>query len=213
MVVTADDPSCHSSQNEQDNRHYARAAKIAMVEPSDPQECKDFVKPWPVSCRSEFDLPRCCTAPPHGSATPRDWSQCGERRGARLRRRPTGATSASSVCTPAHAYANHPLVEERLQQAGGVRLHPCAGKRPEQAGAGRRQGGRHHGLRRLPVRQGGVPGGDVLPEAGPDLSPCPWISSGTLPPRVEKLYVIEELEPLHGRCRSRPPASPAWARS
>ena len=44
IVVTADDPSCHSSQNEQDNRHYARAAKIAMVEPSDPQECKDFVK-------------------------------------------------------------------------------------------------------------------------------------------------------------------------
>ena len=42
IVVTADDPSCHSSQNEQDNRHYARAAKIAMVEPSDPQECKDF---------------------------------------------------------------------------------------------------------------------------------------------------------------------------
>ena len=35
VVVTADDPSCHSSQNEQDNRHYARAAKIAMVEPSD----------------------------------------------------------------------------------------------------------------------------------------------------------------------------------
>ena len=39
IVVTADDPSCHSSQNEQDNRHYARAAKIAMVEPSDAQEC------------------------------------------------------------------------------------------------------------------------------------------------------------------------------
>ena len=43
IIVNADDPSCHSSQNEQDNRHYARAAKIACIEPSDPQECKDFV--------------------------------------------------------------------------------------------------------------------------------------------------------------------------
>ena len=34
VIVSADDPSMHSSQNEQDNRHYARAAKIGMVEPS-----------------------------------------------------------------------------------------------------------------------------------------------------------------------------------
>ena len=39
IVVSADDPSCHSSQNEQDNRLFARAAKVAMVEPSDSQEC------------------------------------------------------------------------------------------------------------------------------------------------------------------------------
>ena len=71
VVVTADDPSCHSSQNEQDNRHYARAAKIAMVEPSDPQECKDFVA---LACQlSEgFDCPalhRAATRP----AAPRGW--------------------------------------------------------------------------------------------------------------------------------------------
>jgi len=56
IVITADDPSMHSSQNEQDNRHYARAAKIAMVEPSDSQECKDFVK---VACEisERFDTP------------------------------------------------------------------------------------------------------------------------------------------------------------
>ena len=56
VVVTADDPSCHSSQNEQDNRHYARAAKIAMVEPSDAQESKDFVA---LACdiSEQFDTP------------------------------------------------------------------------------------------------------------------------------------------------------------
>jgi len=44
VVVTADDPGMHSSQNEQDNRLYAPHAKIAMVEPSDSQECKTFMK-------------------------------------------------------------------------------------------------------------------------------------------------------------------------
>lgn len=43
VLVTADDPSMHSSQNEQDNRYYARMAKVAMVEPSDSQECKDMI--------------------------------------------------------------------------------------------------------------------------------------------------------------------------
>lgn len=44
VIVTADEPGMHSSQNEQDNRIYAYHAKVPMVEPSDSQECKDFVK-------------------------------------------------------------------------------------------------------------------------------------------------------------------------
>lgn len=44
VVVTADEPGMHSSQNEQDNRLFAPHAKVAMVEPSDGQECKDFIK-------------------------------------------------------------------------------------------------------------------------------------------------------------------------
>ena len=44
VVVSADDPGMHSSQNEQDNRLFAPHAKVAMVEPSDSQECKDFMK-------------------------------------------------------------------------------------------------------------------------------------------------------------------------
>ena len=42
LVVSADDPGLASSQNEQDNRHYARAAGVPMLEPSDSQECYDF---------------------------------------------------------------------------------------------------------------------------------------------------------------------------
>ncbi|MFL8675556.1 indolepyruvate ferredoxin oxidoreductase subunit alpha [Clostridioides sp. GD02404] len=44
IIVSGDDPGMHSSQNEQDNRHYAKFAKIAMVEPSNSQECKDMLK-------------------------------------------------------------------------------------------------------------------------------------------------------------------------
>lgn len=56
VVVTADDPSMHSSQNEQDNRYYARFARIALVEPSDSQECVDFLKEaYRISER--FDMP------------------------------------------------------------------------------------------------------------------------------------------------------------
>ena len=42
LLISADDPGCHSSQNEQDNRLYAPHAKLAMLEPSDSQECRDF---------------------------------------------------------------------------------------------------------------------------------------------------------------------------
>jgi indolepyruvate ferredoxin oxidoreductase alpha subunit len=44
VIINADDPGLHSSQDEQDNRYYARAAKIGMLEPSDSQECKDMIK-------------------------------------------------------------------------------------------------------------------------------------------------------------------------
>ncbi len=43
VLISADDPGLHSSQNEQDNRYYAKMAKVAMVEPSSSQECKDMV--------------------------------------------------------------------------------------------------------------------------------------------------------------------------
>ena len=56
VIVTADDPSMHSSQNEQDNRNYAKFAKIPMLEPSDPQEAKDFIR-LAFQISSLFDTP------------------------------------------------------------------------------------------------------------------------------------------------------------
>ena len=56
VIVSADDPGCHSSQNEQDNRLYAPHAKIGMMEPSDSQECKDFTKAA-FEISEKFDVP------------------------------------------------------------------------------------------------------------------------------------------------------------
>ncbi len=44
VIVTADDPGMHSSQNEQDNRNFAIFGKLMLIEPSDSQECKDYIK-------------------------------------------------------------------------------------------------------------------------------------------------------------------------
>lgn len=56
VIMVADDPGMHSSQNEQDSRFYARSSKVPMLEPSDSQECKDFVK-QAFSISEKFDCP------------------------------------------------------------------------------------------------------------------------------------------------------------
>ncbi len=56
IILSADDPSMFSSQNEQDNRHYARLANIPMVEPSNPQEIKDLMK-YCYELSEEYEVP------------------------------------------------------------------------------------------------------------------------------------------------------------
>jgi indolepyruvate ferredoxin oxidoreductase, alpha subunit len=56
VIVSADDPSLHSSQNEQDNRHYARFAKIPMLEPADAREAKEYIK-LAFEISEQFDTP------------------------------------------------------------------------------------------------------------------------------------------------------------
>ena len=56
VIVSADDPSLHSSQNEQDNRNYARFAKIPMLEPADAQEAKEYIK-IAFEISEKFDTP------------------------------------------------------------------------------------------------------------------------------------------------------------
>ncbi|HLE29850.1 MAG TPA: indolepyruvate ferredoxin oxidoreductase subunit alpha [Anaerolineales bacterium] len=56
VVISADDPGMHSSQNEQDNRYLALMAKVPVLEPSDAQECKDFIK-LGMEISEQFSVP------------------------------------------------------------------------------------------------------------------------------------------------------------
>ncbi len=56
VIVSADDPSCHSSQNEQDNRYYAKLANIPMLEPSSPEEAKEMTR-QAFDISEELELP------------------------------------------------------------------------------------------------------------------------------------------------------------
>jgi len=112
VIVSADDPSMHSSQNEQDNRYYAKAAKIALIEPSDAQECLDFMKEaYQISER--FDMPvlfRTTTRVSHSKSL----VTFGERQEAAIH--PYKRNGRKYVCAPANAYHNHPKVEANLAE-------------------------------------------------------------------------------------------------
>ena len=111
VVVSADDPSMHSSQNEQDNRHYARAAKIAMVEPADSQECLDFTKAaYEIS--EMFDIPvmlRTTTRVSHSKSLVA-LGQRTEHETEEYVRNPK-----KNVASPANALVNHPKLEKNLK--------------------------------------------------------------------------------------------------
>jgi len=70
VIAVADEPGMHSSQNEQDSRHYARAAKVPMLEPADSAECLEFTK-LAYKLSEEYDTPvivRLCTRISHSQS-------------------------------------------------------------------------------------------------------------------------------------------------
>lgn len=110
VIVTADDPGLHSSQNEQDNRHYARFAKVPMLEPADSQEAKDFMK-LAMELSEQFDTPvllRTTTRTSHAKSVVR----LGDRQ--EVEKRPYVKNPLKYVMIPGYARQRHPVVEERL---------------------------------------------------------------------------------------------------
>jgi indolepyruvate ferredoxin oxidoreductase alpha subunit len=112
VFVVADDPGMHSSQNEQDSRHYARLAKVPMLEPADSQEAKDFVR-VALEMSEEFDTPvmlKSSTRISHAQTL----VTLGERLNVPVR--PYEKNMRKYVMIPANARLRHVAVEERMNQ-------------------------------------------------------------------------------------------------
>lgn len=110
VFCVADDPGMHSSQNEQDSRHYAKAAKIAMLEPADSAECKNYTKAA-YELSEKFDTPvflRLSTRVSHSQ------SLVEEEEPIKAELKPYEKNIDKYVMMPAKAIKRHIVVEERI---------------------------------------------------------------------------------------------------
>jgi len=112
VIAVADDAGMHSSQNEQDSRHYAIAAKLPMLEPSDSAEALRFTK-LAYELSEQFDTPvllKMCTRVSHSQSIvethPREEAP----------ERPYEKNIAKYVMMPGFAKLRHPIVEERTKK-------------------------------------------------------------------------------------------------
>ena len=187
VIVTADDPEMHSSQNEQDNRHYAIAAKIPMLEPSDSAEAKAYTK-LAFSLSERFDVPvflRTTTRVSHATGA----VVLGDVEPPAV---PLGFVEepAKWVMLPVNARRRHVLVEERMRALREF-AETFEGNRIE------------WGDRSLGIITAGV-AYQYVREAFPDASVLKLGLAHPLPERlvrafaagVKRLIVVEELDPI-----------------
>ena len=183
VVVTADDPGIFSSQNEQDNRNYAKFAKIPMLEPSDSQEAKDFTK-LAFEISEKFDVPvliRVTTRIAHSKSIV----------GLEERKefeKELKKDIKKYVMIPSHAKPRHAFVEERLKKLEGLsnKINKI-----------------EIGNREIGIITGGVCY-QYSKEAMPNASFLKLNMSYPLPKnlikdfseKVKKIYVVEELDPF-----------------
>lgn len=112
VIAVADDPGMHSSQNEQDSRHYAIGAKVPMLEPSDSQECKDYTK-LAYELSEKYDTPvilRLTTRVSHSQS----FVTTEERQNVAVK--DYTKDISKYVMTPANAIKKHIVVEDRTQR-------------------------------------------------------------------------------------------------
>ena len=187
VVVSADDPEMHSSQNEQDNRNYAFAAKLPMLEPSDPSEAKEMVR-LAFSLSEELDTP----------VMLRITTRVSHVKGVVQRGEPTSGHPACGinkipgklVMLPAIARQRRKVVEERM-----VRCRELA----ETIEINRIELG--------DTRRGFITGGVsylYVKEAFPEAAvlklgmcwPLPEMKIRQFAAMVDELYIVEELDPF-----------------
>ncbi|MCQ2519496.1 MAG: indolepyruvate ferredoxin oxidoreductase subunit alpha [Lachnospiraceae bacterium] len=186
VVIVADDPGLYSSQNEQDTRMVARAAMVPVIEPSDSQEAKDFIK-IAFDLSEEYDTPiifRTTTRLGHsqGLVTLEERKEIEDKAYER--------NSAKNVMMPGMAKKRHIYVEERLKKMSddGAKM---AINRVEMGDT--KVGFITSGIAYQYVKE-------VCPEASVLklglVNPIPKAMIKDFASKVDKLYIFEELEPV-----------------
>ncbi len=110
VICVADDPAMHSSQNEQDSRHYAIAAKLPMLEPADSAEALEFAK-VSFDLSEKFDTPvlmRICTRIAHSQSIVETSDRV------EVSDKPYKKDAQKYIMVPANAKIKHPIVEARM---------------------------------------------------------------------------------------------------
>ena len=187
VVVTADDPEMHSSQNEQDNRNYAFAAKVPMLEPSDPAEAKEFLK-LAFALSEQLDTPvlfRITTRVSHVKGVVKKGEMEASATAIGIEKVP-----GKFVMLPALARKRRVAVEERMLKCRDMaEILPC--NRVEEGTS--KRGFITSGVSYLYVK-----------EAFPDAAvlklgmcwPLPEAKIRAFAASVEELYIVEELDPF-----------------
>ena len=186
VILNADDPQMHSSQNEQDNRNYAFAAKLPLLEPSDPAEAKEMMlRAYALS--EQLDTPvivRITTRIAHVKGVVKKGTRC------ELPEPTIEKMPAKLVMLPGNARVRRQAVEKRMAEARAL-AETLAENRIE-PGTGRRG-----------FITPGVPY-NYVKEAFPNAPvlklgmvwPLPEQMIRTFAASVEELIVVEELDPF-----------------
>lgn len=186
VVVAADDPGLYSSQNEQDSRAVARAAKIPVLEPSDSQEAKDFVK-YAIKLSETYDTPvmlRTTTRLAHsqGMVTLEEREEVEDK--------PYERNVAKNVMMPGNAKLRHLHVEQReIKMSQDGKDFPI--NKVE------------YNDTKIGVITSGIPYQyvkEALPEASVlklgIVNPLPKSLIEEFASKVDTLYIVEELDPI-----------------
>ena len=186
VIVVADDAGMHSSQNEQDSRHHAIAAKVPMIEPSDSAEALEFTK-LAYEISEKFDTPvllKMCTRVAHSQSL----VQTGDRNVPDF---PYEKNIGKYVMMPGNAKKRHPIVEERTQKLIEY-AENCPLNRVEMGGT------------EIGIITGSTSYQYVKEVFGDSVSVLKLGMTNPLPnqlikdfaAKVDKLFVVEELDPI-----------------
>ncbi|MHB0965003.1 MAG: indolepyruvate ferredoxin oxidoreductase subunit alpha [Bellilinea sp.] len=188
VVISADDPSMHSSQNEQDNRQFAKFARIPCLDPADSQDAHDLTLAA-FDLSEQFDTPvllRLTTRVCHTSSP----VELGEQREQRPEPGKYPRNLTKYCMLPANARKRHPVIEERVARIAAF-AETFTGNHIEWRSSD------------LGIITGGVAynyAREVFPEASVlklgMVYPLPRKLISDFASRVQKVIVLEELDPF-----------------